>query len=39
MALPAGTETRKTDFIYGDYRFDIGLDEDDFVKGRLARLR
>ena len=30
---------KSTDFIYGDYRFDVGLDEGDFVKGRLARLR
>lgn len=30
---------KSTDFIYGDYRFDVGLEEGDFVKGRLARLR
>jgi len=30
---------KSTDFIYGEYRFDVGLDEGDFVKGRLARLR
>ncbi len=30
---------KSTDFIYGDYTFDIGLDDGDFVKGRLARLR
>jgi hypothetical protein len=30
---------KSTDFIYGDYQFDIGLEEGDFVKGRLARLR
>ena len=30
---------KSTDFIYGDYRFDVGLDDGDFVKGRLARLR
>jgi hypothetical protein len=30
---------KSTDFIYSDYRFDVGLDEGDFVKGRLARLR
>ena len=30
---------KSTDFIYGDYEFDVGLEESDFVKGRLARLR
>jgi len=30
---------KSTDFIYGDYTFDVGLDDGDFVKGRLARLR
>jgi uncharacterized protein len=30
---------KSTDFIYSDYKFDVGLDEGDFVKGRLARLR
>ena len=30
---------KSTDFIYGEYQFDVGLDERDFVKGRLARLR
>jgi len=30
---------KSTDFIYGEYQFDVGLDEGDFVKGRLARLR
>ena len=30
---------KSTDFIYGDYQFDVGLKESDFVKGRLARLR
>ena len=30
---------KSTDLIYGEYRFGIGLEEDDFVKGRLARLR
>ncbi len=33
-------QTRKeTDLVYTDYEFDVGLDENDFVKGRLARLR
>jgi predicted RND superfamily exporter protein len=30
---------KSTDFIYGDYKFDIGVEDGDFVKGRLARLR
>ena len=30
---------KSTDMIYGDYGFDTGLDESDFVKGRLSRLR
>ena len=30
---------KQTDLIYGDYRFDNGLVEKDFVKGRLSRLR
>jgi predicted RND superfamily exporter protein len=30
---------KSTDLLYGEYRFAVGLDEDDFVKGRLARLR
>jgi predicted RND superfamily exporter protein len=30
---------KSTDLLYGDYRFDVGLKEGDFVKGRLARLR
>jgi hypothetical protein len=30
---------KSTDFIYGDYQFDVGLEEGDFIKGRLARLR
>ena len=30
---------KSTDLIYGEYRFGIGLEDDDFVKGRLARLR
>ncbi|NCF10260.1 MAG: outer membrane lipoprotein-sorting protein [Gammaproteobacteria bacterium] len=33
-------QTRKaTDLVYGDYRFGLGLDGKDFVKGRLKRLR
>lgn len=33
-------KTRKsTDFIYGDYEFGVGLDDNDFVKGKLRSLR
>ena len=30
---------KQTDLVYGDYRFGAGLAENDFVKGRLSRLR
>ena len=30
---------KQTDLVYGEYRFAVGLDEGDFVKGRLSRLR
>jgi outer membrane lipoprotein-sorting protein len=30
---------KQTDLIYGNYTFGAGLDEKDFVKGRLSRLR
>ena len=30
---------KSTDLLYGDYAFDVGLRDGDFVKGRLARLR
>jgi hypothetical protein len=30
---------KQTDLVYGDYRFGNGLAENDFVKGRLSRLR
>ena len=30
---------KQTDLIYGEYRFQNGLAENDFVKGRLSRLR
>jgi hypothetical protein len=30
---------KSTDLIYSDYVFGTGLDDGDFVKGRLARLR
>ena len=36
----SNVQTKKqTDLIYGDYTFNTGLDENDFVKGRLSRLR
>jgi outer membrane lipoprotein-sorting protein len=30
---------KQTDLLYEDFRFGVGLDNDDFVKGRLSRLR
>ena len=30
---------KQTDLVYGDYQFGTGLAENDFVKGRLSRLR
>ena len=30
---------KQTDLVYGDYAFGVGLSENDFVKGRLSRLR
>ena len=30
---------KSTDFIYGDYEFGVGLEDSDFVKSRLLRLR
>ena len=30
---------KQTDLVYGDYEFSIGLTRNDFVKGRLSRLR
>ncbi len=30
---------KQTDLVYGDYRFQVGLSESDFNKGRLSRLR
>ena len=33
-------QTKKsTVLVYGDFEFGVGLDEDDFVRGRLTRLR
>ena len=30
---------KQTELVYGEYEFGVGLDENDFVKGRLSRLR
>jgi hypothetical protein len=30
---------KQTDLVYGEYSFGVGLAENDFVKGRLSRLR
>ena len=30
---------KSTDLVYGDYKFNVGLEDSDFVKGRLTRLR
>ena len=30
---------KQTDLVYGEYEFGLGLSENDFVKGRLSRLR
>jgi len=30
---------KSTDFLFSDYKFDIGLDDNDFVKGILSRVR
>jgi outer membrane lipoprotein-sorting protein len=30
---------KSTELIYGDFRFNVGLNDSDFVKGKLARLR
>jgi hypothetical protein len=36
----SNVQTHKTtDLVYGDYSFGLGLSENDFVKGRLSRLR
>ena len=31
--------SKKTDLVYRDYEFDVGISDKDFVKGRLSRLR
>jgi hypothetical protein len=30
---------KQTDLVYSDFQFGVGLSENDFVKGRLSRLR
>ncbi len=30
---------KSTDLVYGEYKFNVGLTDSDFVKGRLSRLR
>ena len=36
----SNVQTNKdTDLVYAEYQFDTGLTENDFVKGRLSRLR
>ena len=40
LLVMTNVQTKKqTDLVYGDYEFGIGLSENDFVKGRLSRLR
>ena len=40
LLVMTNVQTKKqTDLVYGDYKFDVGLKETDFVKGRLSRLR
>jgi hypothetical protein len=33
------TNGKSTDLIYGEYKFKVGLKENDFVKGKLSQLR
>ena len=39
MSMTNVQTNKETDLVYGDYSFGVGLDENDFVKGRLSRLR
>ncbi|MDH3532612.1 MAG: outer membrane lipoprotein-sorting protein [Gammaproteobacteria bacterium] len=39
MSMTNVQTNKQTDLVYSDYNFDAGLDESDFVKGRLSRLR
>jgi len=39
MSMSNVQTNKQTDLVYGDFSFNAGLGEDDFVKGRLSRLR
>ena len=39
MSMSNVQTKKRTDLVYGEYRFGIGLSDNDFVKGRLSRLR
>ena len=39
MSMTNVQTNKQTDLVYGEYSFGLGLDENDFVKGRLSRLR
>ena len=39
MAMVNHQTGKSTDLIYGEYEFGLGLDEREFVKGKLTRLR
>jgi hypothetical protein len=39
MSMSNVQTNKQTDLIYSDYNFETKLGEDDFVKGRLSRLR
>ena len=39
LSMSNNQTNKQTDMIYGDYSFNTGLAENDFVKGRLSRLR
>ena len=39
MSMTNVQTNKQTDLVYGEYRFGVGLTENDFVKGRLSRLR
>ena len=39
MSMSNVQTNKETDLVYGEYSFGVGLSENDFVKGRLSRLR
>ena len=39
MSMTNVQTNKQTDLVYGEYSFGLGLDENDFVQGRLSRLR